>query len=201
MRTALLAALALASLAAPAAADGLYFTEGGGATHFKNQISNYVTDGGHAHVALGYRGKSNAVEVWIGGDMSENDQPSLTTFGLDFKRAFPITKHVQTYLRGSMSRMSVDDYGGGPLHNYAGRGLGFGAGLQVQGRAPLLAMLYPPIALVCLIPNACKKLGPEGTIALWVDEGYDFYRLHGPGHSVDVEATRWTIGIALGSDF
>jgi hypothetical protein len=44
-------------------------------------------------------------------------------------------------------------------------------------------------------------MGPRATVAAFLDQGYDFYRLHGPGRTIDAEVTRWTLGFAIGSDF
>ena len=209
-RLVLLAALLLAAPRA-AHADGLYFTEAYGATHFKNELSSYQSSGFHIRAALGYRAHRTSVEAWFAGDLSTESEtydcydcsydstPDPLTYGLDVKYLFPVSKRVEVYVRGSASRMQIT---GGELDGQSGRGLGVGTGIQLKGHAPLLAMLYPPLALVCLIPDACHKLGPMGTIAVYLDEGYDFYRLHGAFHpATDVEATRWRLGFSLGMDF
>ena len=205
MRRPALLLLAAVLLLAPRAAraDGLYFTEAFGGTRFKNHLSAYADGAFQLHAGLGYRARRMSVEAWIGADITDEygpeASPSPTTYGLDFKYAFKVSAHVEAYLRGSMSRMEIDE---GLLGGYGGRGLGGGAGIQLKGKVPLLAMLYPPIALVCLIPNTCRKLGPMGTAAIYADEGWDFYRLHREGSaSIDAEAARWRIGFAIGSDF
>jgi hypothetical protein len=192
----------------PARADGLYFTEAFGGTKIKNELGDYVDSAVNLHVGLGYRAKRISFEAWVGGDIPsapEDDayavssKPSPFTYGLDIKHAFRLSSHLEIYLRGSMSRMQIDEFA---LAGYSGRGLGVGTGIQLKGKAPLLMLLYPPIALVCLIPDVCKKLGPKATVALYYDQGYDFYRLHDPGRSaIDVEATRWRLGFAIGMDF
>ncbi len=209
MRVVVVAALLVAA-AAPAHADGLYFTESFGGATFKNQFAAHSHGGTRIRAGFGYRGGRTSVEAWFGADISDPGAtaafdapvpPSPSELGLDVKYAFPLASHLETYLRGSMSKMQIAD--GSSLDGYEGRGLGFGAGVQVKGHAPLLTLLYPPISLICLIPDTCSKsLGPMATVSLFFDEGYDFYRLHDPGQpSIDVEATRWTIGFAVGSDF
>jgi hypothetical protein len=195
-------ALALLALPRSARADGLYFTEAVGSTSFKNEISSHVDDAVNLHVGLGYRARQLSFEAWFGADIADDavyGEPDPGTWGLDAKYAFRVSSHLEAYLRGSMSRMQIDD---GDLAGHAGRGLGGGAGIQLKGKAPLVALIYPPIALVCLIPGVCKKMGPMATVALYFDEGWDFYRLHNPGRgSIDVEASRWRIGFAIGTDF
>ncbi len=195
--------------ASPSRADGLYFTEGFGGTKFENELSQWVDGAFRIRVALGVRMERFSVEGFIGGDIADNgyydapQEPETFTYGLDLKYNMPISQRWEVYVRGSASRMSIDGSG---LDGYSGRGLGVGTGLQVKGKAPLLGLLYPPLLITCVVSDLCRrgKLGPQGTIAAFVDQGYDFYRLHdgrGTRGAVDVEATRWTIGFAIGSDF
>lgn len=201
----------LVGAAAPARADGVYFTEGFGGTRFENELGQFVDGAFRLRLSMGFRARRIAVEGFIGGDLSDGNAnvvpegraPDTFTYGLDVKYNVPISRLWEVYFRGSASRMSID---GSLLDGYSGRGLGVGTGLQVKGKAPLLGMFYPPLLLVCVVSDACKrgKLGPNGTIAAFIDQGYDFYRLHdgqGTRGSIDAEATRWTIGFAIGSDF
>ncbi len=207
------AAVLVASLAAaaPARADGIYFSESFGGTKINDELGAHVHDAVRIKLALGYRASRISFEGWIGADVSEdgdysaipeNSSPSPLTYGMDLKYHFPISRYLEAYVRGSASRMEIDD---GTLDGYGGRGLGIGTGLKIEGRIPLITMLYLPTALICVASDWCKrgKLGPMGSIALFVDQGYDFYRLHGPrgGGAIDADVTRWTIGIAIGSDF
>jgi hypothetical protein len=194
----------------PAAADGLYFSEGFGGTKFENELGGFTGGAFRIRVALGYRAKRVAVEAFFGGDVSTEaytspGEPDLVSYGLDAKYLFPISKHIEVYLRGSMSRAMIDEYESSELDGYAGRGLGIGTGVQLKGRAPLLTMFFWPAAVLCASTGSCKKLGPEATFAIYLDQGYDFYRLHGAGsragRAVDAEATRWTLGFAIGADF
>jgi len=205
----LAAAAVLVCLAAPlpAHADGIYFSESFGGAQIEDELGQYTDGGFRIRWALGYRAKRVSVEAWFGLDLAaeagysaipEDQDPDLLTYGLDGKYAFAIGGPFEVYLRGSMSRMEIDN---SLLTGYGGRGLGVGTGIQVKGKAPLLALLYPPVALVCLIPDACRKLGPRATVSAFLDQGYDFYRLHGAGQAIDAQVTRWTLGFAIGSDF
>lgn len=205
------AALALALLLAhqsTARADGLYFTEGFGGTKFDNELAAYEDGAFHLHVGAGYRASRFSFEVWWGLDDGDGgaqtpSSPNPATYGMDFKYAAPITRRIELYARASISRMEVMD---GVLDGYGGRGLGVGTGAQIKGKVPFVTMLYPPLMIICAVSKICEqgKLGPRGTVALYVDQGYDFYRLHREWDSfgaIDAEARRWSIGFALGSDF
>lgn len=206
------AAVLVASLAAaaPAHADGIYFSESFGGSKINDELGAYVDDAVRIKVALGYRAARVSFEGWIGGDIADEDYsaipedtaPSPFTYGMDLKYHFPISRYLEAYVRGSASRMEIDE---GSLGYHAGRGLGIGTGLKIEGRIPLITMLYLPTALICVASDWCKrgKLGPMGSISLFVDQGYDFYRLHKPsgGATIDAAVTRWTIGFAMGSDF
>ncbi len=213
MRRTGIAAATLAVLIASqgaARADGLYFTEAFGGTSFDNELSDYQSGGFHIHAGLGYRASRISFEVWFGGDIGDGGydydyepSPDPLTYGMDFKYAAPVGRKIEIYARASVSRMEID---GGRLDGYGGRGLGVGTGAQIKGKAPLVAVLYPPLLIVCAVSDACKrgKLGPKATVALYVDQGYDFYRLHRAWNSlgsIDAEARRWSIGFAIGSDF
>ncbi len=84
----------------------------------------------------------------------------------------------------------------GALADYAGRSLGFGAGIQLKGRGSVAGLLAWPLFFLI-------NCGPMMTAALYVDDGYDFYRLHSPhaALAVDAQLTHLTLGIALGTDF
>lgn len=204
MRLGFAAAVCLLALApAPARADGIYLSEGFGGSQVGDDLAMHTDGGFRLRWAIGYRADRLSLEAFLGLDLPAAadvaaEDPPLTTYGLDAKYAFRLGGRFEIYLRGSMSRMTIDS---GPLSAYAGRGLGLGTGIQIKGKVPAITLLYPPIALVCLVPDLCKKLGPKATVALFVDQGYDFYRLHGPGATVDAEVTRWIFGLAAGSDF
>jgi len=202
------AALFVLASVGTARADGLYFSERFGGTSFDNDLAAYEDGAFHFRVGLGYRASRISFEAWFGMDDSDGgayvpEAPNPVTYGMDFKYAAPITKRIEVYARASISRMEVD---GGILSGYGGRGLGVGTGAQIKGKVPVVTMLYPPLMIICAVSKICEqgKLGPRGTVALYVDQGYDFYRLHRAWDSFgssDAEARRWSIGFAFGSDF
>lgn len=208
-RSGIVAVLAVAYLLlpSPARADGLYFSESFGGSAVRDELGAYMDGAFRIRVALGFRSGRTAVEAWLGGDIGGDDgyaipeaqEPDPFTYGIDVKRLFPMSKHIELYVRGSASRMSIDST---ILSGYSGRGLGVGTGVQVKGKVPVLSIVYPPYSLVCFAIERCRNWGPKATIALFADQGYDFYRLHGGnGRAVDAQVTRWTLGFAIGGDF
>src|SRR5207244_10566540 len=102
----------------------------------------------------------------------------------------PLSAHFDAYLRGTISAGVAD----GALEGYEGRGLGFGAGVQLKGKVRALGFLWWPLFFT--------GIGPKVTAALYLDDGYEFYRLHGPAPvAVDAALTHMTLGFAVGSDF
>jgi hypothetical protein len=203
--------LLLCITASTAAADGFYYSEALGGGQVKDELSAYIRGTFRARVALGMRRGSWALEAYVSGDApfdggdpqggccvppggSTGRVASLFTYGLDLKYLQPIAKHFDLYLRGGLShaylRGALDD-------RYDGRGLGVGAGIALKGRVPLLGLLFWPLFFT--------DLGPKCTAALFVDDGYDFYRLHEGGRldaaAIDGQLTHVTVGFAVGSDF
>ena len=198
-----------------ASADGVYFTEGIGNTKISDELAAYMpTDALRIRIAVGVRHDRWAVEGFVAATINGEDRygggagqpepahpyqpdgggyrraPDLTAFGLDVKYINPIARHLELYLRGSIGAAAGD----GALQGYTGRGLGFGAGIQLKGKVPALGFLWWPLFLT--------NLGPKVTGALWLDDGYDFYRLHGPSPTaIDAQLTHLTFGFAFGSDF
>ncbi|MDQ3370409.1 MAG: hypothetical protein M3680_33735 [Myxococcota bacterium] len=210
-----LALILVGATTLPAAADGIYITEGAGGTDIKDELGATMGSAVRLRIALGLRRGSWAVEGWFaahfgvaasgyaGGDGSVDeaqgssvaDFGALTTYGLDLKYLQPMAEHVDVYLRGSMSGGFME---GGGLDGYAGRGLGVGAGVQLKGKVRALGFLAWPLFFL--------QVGPKITAALWLDTGYELYRLHpggrfGAGRTVDAQLTSVTGGFALGSDF
>ena len=214
MRFAPLAAVAAAALAAltaaprPAAADGSYFTMGFGPGDVGDELRDYTGTTFRIRAGAGHRVGNVAVEAFLGGDIFDDYSLSEAgTVGVDVKYILPLSDHFQGYVRGSASRMSTtigsgydDCYSCGPTyyegHSYAGRGLGAGAGLQLRGKVRAIGFLYWPLFFV--------PAGPKVNAALYVDHGYDFYRLHpddGRGGTIDAKLYRWTFGFNVGQDF
>lgn len=196
-----LVACVVAGLAAPAAADGFYFTESFGGTRVSDELSAHMTSAFRLRVAVGLRHGRWAVEGWGGGHLtgggyleerSVHRNDSIGGYGLDLKYLQPVSRHVELYLRGGASRAIAS---GTDLDGYAGRGLGLGAGAQLKGKVRALGFLAWPMFFV--------PVGPKVTAALWVDGGADFYRLRRGegGPSIDGKLTTLTVGFAVGSDF
>lgn len=203
--------LSLAALVAwhprAARADGFYYTESVGGTKIKDELGNHVDSALRVRISLGTRQGSWALEAWLAGDISleladgdrysyRNHDASLMQYGLDLKYLQPLSEHFEVYLRGSMSRAVTDHMHG--LDDYAGRGLGVGAGIQVKGKVRALGFLAWPLFFT--------GWGPKVTAALFIDDGYDFYRLHKHGDlqngaAIDAQLTHMTFGFAVGSDF
>lgn len=195
-----LTCLALAA-SSTARADGIYVTEAIGGTDVKGELAQYTDSAFRIRFAFGARAGNWAVEGWLAADLGVDTRldggpvaSSLGEYGLDLKRLFPVSKHVDLYLRGSASR-AVSDYA---LDGYGGRGLGVGAGVQLKGKVPVLGFLAWPLFFT--------NWGPKVTASLFVDNGYDFYRLHqnndlGNPRAVDGGLTHLMVGWGVGSDF
>jgi hypothetical protein len=202
-------AVAVATLAAApglAAADGSYFTFGMGPGDIKDELRDYADTSVRIRFGAGHRFGNLAVEGFLAGDVFDNYEMSdATTVGLDLKYIVRLSDNFQGYVRGSASRMSTqvggnayndcyDCYGSG--RDYAGRGLGGGAGLQLRGKVRAIGFLYWPLFFV--------PAGPKVNASLYVDHGMDFYRLHpgdGVGGAIDAKFYRWTFGFNVGQDF
>jgi hypothetical protein len=201
------AAFALLAVPRPAAADGSYFTMGFGPGDVGSELRDYTASTFRIRAGAGHRIGNVAVEGFLAGDIFDTYGISEAgTVGLDVKYILPLSQNFQGYVRGSASRMSThlgvggyDDcyscgYGYGK--SYAGRGLGAGAGLQLRGKVRAIGFLYWPLFFV--------PAGPKVNAALYVDHGYDFYRLHpedGRGGTIDAKLYRWTFGFNVGQDF
>lgn len=197
----------------PARADGLYFTESLGGADVKNELSAYMGSAMRLRVGLGYRHRHLALEVWAGaafdigphqhhsdthdvyrtttgtpqrGTVHSGDT-SLAMYGLDVKYLQPIAPALEIYLRGGMS------HGFAAGIDASGRGLGVGAGIQLKGKVPAIGFLFWPLFFT--------GLGPKVTAAVYVETGYEFFRLHGPRGATDAELNQLMVGFAVGSDF
>ncbi len=209
------AALALTAAPRLAAADGSYFTMGFGPGDVGDELQTTTDTTFRIKVGAGHRFGNVAVEGFLAGDIFDDDSLSeATSVGVDLKYFLPLSDHFQGYVRGSASRMratlgsgygyggyadcsscSSPDYGYYGGRDYAGRGLGGGAGLQLRGKVRAIGFLYWPLFFV--------PAGPKVNAALFVDHGMDFYRLHAAngGGSIDAKLYRWTFGFNVGQDF
>ena len=195
----LLPLLLVCVAASTASADGYYFSESFGGTKVKDELSAYLPSAVRFRLAIGLRRQAWALEGFVAGDLNDalytdySKTSSLTTYGLDLKYLKPVSRHIDVYLRGSVGHGIAD----GALEGYEGRGLGFGAGVQLKGKVPAIGFLWWPLFFT--------NWGPKGTAALFLDDGYDFYRLHRGGDlhatAIDAQLTHLTGGFAVGTDF
>jgi hypothetical protein len=193
----------LVTLAGPAHADGWYFVEGVGQPRVEGELGTRLEGLFAFRVALGHRVDRIAVEGYVqvgafdGIGAFEGGSYSTATFGVDLKYLMPVTRHLEVYLRGGLNRMLLE--GGGwndpaDAAGYAGRGLTYGAGVQISGKVPVLGFLWFPLFFT--------DLGPKVTSGLWFDTSNQIVRLHKPGRrSLDGDLPTWTLGFAIGSDF
>ena len=191
----LVAVLVLASVASTASADGFYYSEGFGGTRVHDELSAFMPDAFRIRAAIGMRRHQWAYEAWFAAnaanDVYDDQQPSLLTGGLDLKYIQPVSRHLEVYLRGSAMVGGLD---GGGMESFGGRGLGVGAGVQLKGKGSILGLLWWPLFFT--------NVGPKMTAALWLDSGYEFYRLHGDKPTaIDAQLSTLTFGLAVGSDF
>jgi hypothetical protein len=198
----------------PVPTKGVYFSEGLGGGAFHDQLSSYSDSSFRVRLALGFRHGNWAVETFLAPEFGfqsglNGDGPVLLGYGVDVKRLIPVSRHVSFYARGSMSRLTIEDDpqpccvlypSGGALYyapgltGYSGRGLGFGVGAQISGKVSALGLLFWPLLF--------SDHGPKIDAGLFLEDGYDFYRLHRDGdQSIDAGVTRWTMGVALGTAF
>jgi hypothetical protein len=194
-------------------ADGWYFTEGFGGTNVKDDLSAYIGSAVRFRVSVGHRKGNWAFEAFMAGHLNTeidygpdtmypttktstydptNYPPDLITGGIDLKYIQPLSEHLEVYLRGSATVGALDN----SLKDYSGRGLGIGAGIQLKGKGSVWGLAWFPLFWLV-------KVGPKMTGALWVDNGYEYYRLHGPyqGQVINAQLSHITVGYAVGTDF
>jgi opacity protein-like surface antigen len=202
-----------------AEADGLYVGEAFGGAKVSGALADRMSSVFRGRLTLGYRFGAWAVEGFAGIDVggpdyhdsqygaverttsgSEcdctgggyNDEVigAMGEVGVNVKHFTRISEHTELYLRGGLSKAWLDN-------DYAGRGIGIGAGIQVKGKVPAIGLLFWPLFFT--------DWGPKITMAGFVDTGADFYRLHEGGNlsgdSIDGTMHSLTAGIAFGSDF
>ena len=210
------AAPMLVAPARPRRTEGVYFTESFGGMRFSNDMSRHMTGAIRLRAALGYRRGKLAVEMWAAGgigwsshdsyassgsylSLTDTTEPSpdgghhdgggtggIGMIGVDVKYIKTVSPHFEVYAKGGLGRAYAGELGSGP-------GVGLGSGAQLKGKVPVIGFLFWPLFFT--------GLGPKCTAALFVETGYEFYRLHGYSGSTDTQITSWTMGFAVGSDF
>jgi hypothetical protein len=185
------------------AARGVYFSESVGPSISNNRV------GLGGRVGAGYRVSDFAYEAWVGGSeintrCAQEACPSeVLQIGFDIKYLQPVSKRVETYLRGGVAHES-SEYDYDELHHRTGlhaSGLGVsgGIGIQVKGKVTALGFLIP-LAF-------WSDIGPKVTIATFVEAGVDVFRLRsrpfaeGPERSIYGNFASLRFGVAFGSDF
>ena len=195
--TVILGVLLLA--AGSAHADGWYYAESFGATKVHDELATHLSDPTmfRYQFAVGHRFGPWAVEGSVVGNLSTDgyldpiSSPDLGGLELDVKYLQPVARHLEVYIRGGAGYGWAD----GNLRDYSGRNLGFGAGIQLKGKGSVAGLLFWP--LFFLIDK-----GPQMTGAIFIDDGFDFYRLHdGDKTAIDAQLTHFNVGPAVGTDF
>jgi len=193
--------VALLLLTSVARADGWYFTEGVGGTSVKDDLAKDMPGAVNIRLSVGHRMGHWAVDGFLSLHINDNlaytrdtyeEPPSLMSGGVDVKYIQPLASHLEVYLRGSASIAALDGWDRG----YSGRGLGIGAGIQLKGKGSMWGLLFWPAFFLV-------KTGPKMTGALWLDDGYEYYRFHGrnDGQVINAQLTHITFGYAVGTDF
>ncbi len=121
------------------------------------------------------------------GDYTHDHATSVESYGLDVKWLHPVSRGLEVYVRGGLSKGYADGL------DASGRGLGVGAGAQLKGKVPALGFLFWPFFFT--------DFGPKITAAVFVDTTYEFYRFHGATHTTDAQLSHLTLGFAVGNDF
>jgi hypothetical protein len=207
MRSFVIVGVVLAVSIGTASADGFYYSEGFGATHVKDEYAAY-TDSNlfRFRIALGMRSGSWAYEGavavnapvdpyndYAAGGYNGYGAEKSTLGDVEFTLKYlqPLSRHLELYVRGTAGYGWAD----GALHDFSGRSLGVSAGIQLKGRGSIAGLLFWPLFFLV-------KSGPMMTAGLYLDDGYDFFRLHGPpSTAVDAQLTHLTMGVAVGTDF
>ncbi len=200
-----LVVLAIAPASTTARADGFYFTESVGVSLPRGDLEPYVLQPMKVRLAVGARWRFLAIEPWMSADMQGDrvgawkgylggDPPDgtsdLATYGVDAKLVGRLDKHLSVYVRGGPSIAEAN----GVLAGYSGYGLGVSSGVSISGRVRALGFLWAPLFFV--------KRGPFITGSLYLDQGFDFYRLKMAGApDINGRVGHVSVGFSLGSDF
>ena len=193
--------VALWLLTSIAHADGWYFSEGFGGTNVKDELAKDMPSAVDLRIAVGRRVGHWAVEASetiqlnnrLGDGTSDYEAaPSLLSGGIELKYIQPVSRSVEIYLRGSATIAALDGWD----KDYTGRGLGIGAGIQLKGKGSMWGLLFWPAFFLV-------KSGPKMTGAIWLDDGYEYYRFHGRTSAdvINAQLTHITFGYAVGTDF
>ena len=200
------AAAVVATLASTAYADtGVYIGESIGVGLSRDELAGIVGQPMHIRVMAGVRFGDVAIEPWVLTDLQQDREGAwrgiiggepamgsadLEHYGIDGKYIVRLDPRLSAYVRGGPSIVSAN----GALDGYSGYGFGAGAGVQLSGRVRALGFLWSPLFFVAK--------GPKITGALFLDQGWDFFRLRKAGApGIDSRIGHVSVGFALGSAF
>jgi hypothetical protein len=192
------------------AEDGYYFTQAVGVGIARGELQPLVGRSIQTRLAVGARVRWLAFEPWIRSDLQldregafkgivggepADGRADLEAYGLDLKLIGPLYRaptgeRVEAYVRGGASYTG----GTGMLERHGGVGYGAAAGIQISGKVRALGFLWSPLFFV--------KRGPKVTGSLYLDQGYDFYRMRDDsGNTVTARVGHVSVGFAVGSGF
>lgn len=185
--------------------NGLYFAESFGVGIGRGDLQQYIGNPMHMRIAVGARVGDLAIEPWVTSDLQMDRDGAfrgivggtpaegtadLASYGVDLKYSFQIDKHLSAYVRGGPMLASAT----GVLDGYQGYGFGAAGGFQISGQVRALGFLWSPLFFL--------KRGPLITGSLFLDQGYDFYRLKMPGaRPINAHVGHVNVGFSLGSTF
>jgi hypothetical protein len=203
MRRVLVLAILFATTSARA--DGFYITESVGFALPRGDLAPYVLEPMKIRLAVGARWRFLAVEPWVSSDLQGDrdggfkgliggepprNTADLAIYGVDAKLVGRLDPHLSVYVRGGPSVVEAN----GALAGYSGYGLGASAGLSLSGRVRAIGFLWAPLFFV--------NRGPMVTGSIYIDQGFDFYRLKMAGASdLDGRVGHVSMGFSFGSDF
>lgn len=214
MRIVIVVALVLAASAQAARADdadfGVYFEESVGVGIAHGDLAPTVGRAIHTRAGVGMRIGWLAIEPWLMTDLQEHregglrgflfgGQPApgtadLDAYGLDLKIIAPVHRSTSAQLEAYVRAGAGIASGSGVLDGYTGSTTGAAFGMQITGRVRALGFLWAPLFFV--------KRGPFLTGALYIDAGYDLYRLDmATAPTIRAHVGHVNVGFALGSRF
>jgi hypothetical protein len=193
-----------------ARADGWYYREGMGTADLEGEVTQTFGEGEipiALRIAIGRRVGPWSVEGFFAftelAARAGGGSYAAFSYGVDARYHVAVVDHVELYLRGGVGRI---DLGGGAtdpasppgvvedLSGYGGRGLQYGAGVQVGGEVRALGFLFFPLFFT--------DIGPKIHAAGWFDTGAQVFRMHDPGRpSLDGKLSAWALGLTLGTHY
>ena len=191
--------------AAPARADGYYYSEQLGFSTARGRDAQALATSLHTRAGLGVRWGAFSIEPWVEADLAfDRDgatlelfggspamgRADLEGFGLDARFSEPLGDSFSAYVRAGPRYATAT----GTLAAYSGFGFGTGTGIALVGKVRAFGFLWAPLFFV--------PKGPLVRAALYLDEGLDFYALRARGMpTIAAPVIATSIGFAVGTDF